>query len=138
MTSSRAWNPSKVHFSKVRAPMTPKLEPVRMSESTHGYEYVEPASDEALLHAIDLLLADIHGRMISKMKTRRMASVTREPPALDVEARRNFVSTERHAKITADKLANRFFIGPLKAKDTIRVTTQRGLRSSLLTIARRY
>jgi hypothetical protein len=53
-------------------------------------------------------------------------------------ARRTFVSTERHSKITADHIAERFGIGPERAKETLRVTSQRGLQSAILPIGRRY
>jgi hypothetical protein len=56
----------------------------------------------------------------------------------DVPARRTFISNERHSKITADRLAERFGIGPERAKATLRATTQRGLRSAILPIGRRY
>jgi hypothetical protein len=56
----------------------------------------------------------------------------------DVPARRTFVSHERHSKITANHLAERFGIGPERAKATLRATTQRGLRSAILPIGRRY
>ena len=66
MTSPQEWNPSKVKLYVVQFPTPSKLEPVRESKLVRSYEYTEPALDEALLHAIDLSLVDIHGRMISK------------------------------------------------------------------------
>eukprot|EP00978_Attheya_sp_CCMP212_P045316 scaffold341924_cov31-Attheya_sp.AAC.1 len=56
----------------------------------------------------------------------------------DVLARWTFVSTERHTKITADSLAERFCIGTEQAKQTIRVTTQQGTMSEILPITQRY
>eukprot|EP00978_Attheya_sp_CCMP212_P047589 scaffold422269_cov71-Attheya_sp.AAC.1 len=54
----------------------------------------------------------------------------------DVPARRTFVSTERHTKISAESLAERFCIGTERAKQTIQgVTAQRrGTRSAILPI----
>eukprot|EP00978_Attheya_sp_CCMP212_P014774 scaffold37804_cov62-Attheya_sp.AAC.8 len=56
----------------------------------------------------------------------------------DVPARRTFVSTERHTKITADSLVERFCIGTERVKQTLRVTTQQGTRSAILPITQRY
>eukprot|EP00980_Cylindrotheca_fusiformis_P019419 scaffold6690_cov88-Cylindrotheca_fusiformis.AAC.1 len=41
-------------------------------------------------------------------------------------------------KLTADLLADRFGIGPSRARATLGVTTQRGTRSAILPLARRY
>ena len=56
----------------------------------------------------------------------------------DIPARRTFVSGERHAVITADALAERWCIGPKRAHATLQVTTQRGVRSAILPLSRRY
>ncbi|KAI2513325.1 Reverse transcriptase (RNA-dependent DNA polymerase) [Fragilaria crotonensis] len=55
----------------------------------------------------------------------------------DIPSRRTFVSTERHVKVSAELLADRFGIGPKRAQRTLRVTTQRGVRSAILPIGRR-
>lgn len=57
---------------------------------------------------------------------------------LDTPARRTFVSDERHLKVSAELIAERFGIGPIRAQKTLRVTTQRGVRSAILPITRRY
>ena len=56
----------------------------------------------------------------------------------DVPARRSFVSSERHLKATADQLSELWCIGPKMASVTLKVTTQKGTRSAILPIARRY
>ena len=53
-------------------------------------------------------------------------------------ARRTFVSDERHVKVSAELIAERFGIGPARAQRTLRVTTQRGIQSAILPISRRY
>jgi hypothetical protein len=50
----------------------------------------------------------------------------------DIPSRRTFVSTERHAKVSAELLADRFGIGPKRAQRTLHVTTQQGVRSAIL------
>ena len=53
---------------------------------------------------------------------------------IDTPARRTFVSDERHVKVTAELIAERFGIGPTRAQRTLSVTTQRGVRSAILPI----
>ena len=77
-------------------------------------------------------------RTIEKLQTRRIVPVNVEPISNNINHKRMFVSTERHTKVTVDKLAERFCIGPLKAKETLQVTNQRGLRSKILPISSRY
>ena len=57
---------------------------------------------------------------------------------IDVPEQRTFVSTDRHTKITADILSERFAIGPKTARATLRATRQSGSRSAILPLARRY
>ena len=101
------------------------------------YEYVEANSDDALLHSVDPSLVQV-GQLLSK-RSRHLA----EADAItyghhDIPSRRTFVSTERHVKVSAELLADRFGIGPKRAQRTLRVTTQRGVRSAILPIGRRY
>ena len=44
----------------------------------------------------------------------------------------------RHRKVDTNSLAELWGIGPLKAKATLRATTQRFKRSAILPIGRRY
>jgi hypothetical protein len=56
----------------------------------------------------------------------------------DVPLRRTFVSNERHTAVTAAELSERWCIGLAQATNTIRITTQRGIRSATLPLSRRY
>ena len=58
--------------------------------------------------------------------------------AIDVEARKTFVSNERHSAITSEQLCERWNIGLNHAKQTLKVTTQRGVRSAILPLSQRY
>lgn len=53
----------------------------------------------------------------------------------DAPGCRTFVSEERHLKITAEVLAERFGISIPQAQHTLRVTTQRAVRSAILPIS---
>ncbi len=54
----------------------------------------------------------------------------------DTPGRRTFVSDERHVKVTAEMIAEKFGISIPRAQRTLRVTTQRGVRSAILPISR--
>ena len=97
--------------------------------SFHHYEYLDAESDEALLDSIDPSLVHV---------SQRIAEVDTVYEQQDLPSRRTFVSMERHAKVSAELLADRFGIGPKRAQRTLRVTTQRGVRSAILPISRRY
>lgn len=72
------------------------------------------------------------------MKEQIISTLTTTNVDEDVPARRTFVSLDRHTTVTADTLAERFIIGPEQARATLRATLQRGLRSAILPISRRY
>jgi hypothetical protein len=57
---------------------------------------------------------------------------------VDVEARKTFISKERHSAVTSENLSERWNIGLNQAKQTLKVTTQRGVRSAILPVSRRY
>jgi len=48
------------------------------------------------------------------------------------------VSTERHSKATPERVAKLFGVGQSKAKRMLRVTTQRGVRTAVHPLTRRY
>ena len=62
----------------------------------------------------------------------------RQIKAVDVENRKTFVSKQRHPAINSEQLSERWSIGSNQAKQTLRVTTQRGARSAILPLSRRY
>ena len=56
----------------------------------------------------------------------------------DVPLRRTFISKDRHPRVTPEDLSERWGIGLTNATNTIRVTTQKGTRSAILPLSRRY
>ena len=69
----------------------------------------------------------------------RISEVQRADGILeDLPTRQTYTSVERHAKISAEVLADRFAIGTERAKRTLDATLQRGVRSAVLPISRRY
>lgn len=145
MTSQSLWEPSSVTLSISATTMREPIQQVpvpwkrsvrsMMTEAVtlHTEAYVDPRSNEAELDNIDPLLVNLSGgRQVGSMDTRI------DEDTIDLPARRTFVSTERHGKITAESLAERFGIGINRARQTLHATLQRGMRSAILPIARRY
>jgi hypothetical protein len=56
----------------------------------------------------------------------------------DVPGQRTFISKDRHSAVTPEQLSERWNIGLAQSKQTLRVTTQRGVRSAILPLSRRY
>ena len=101
------------------------------------YEYIDPDSDDAWMDSIDPSLVRL-GERLNEVQRRSCAQVETVYDHVDIPARRTFVSDERHVKVTAEMLADRFGISVPRAQRTLRVTTQRGVRSAILPISRRY
>ena len=71
--------------------------------------------------------------------SRNVAEVTRYNDVLeDLPTRQTYMSTERHRKISAEVLPDRFGIEIECARSTLRATVQRGTRSAILPISRQY
>jgi hypothetical protein len=126
MTSRREWNPTSVNM---QASSTTSSH-LQGTNSSAAAEFVLD-DDAALLESIDPSLYHLH----DKLNQRR---VIEQVEMQDIPVRRTYVSHERHTKVSAESLADRFCIGPERAKNTLRVTTQRGVRSAILPISRRY
>jgi hypothetical protein len=70
--------------------------------------------------------------MVESLQNQRQISL------VDVEARKTFISKERHPAVMIEDLNKRWNIGLNQAKQTLKVTTQRGIRSAILPVSRRY
>ena len=67
-------------------------------------------------------------------KSRQIAQVD----VADIPAAKTFVSTERHTSVTPEDLSERWGIGLKQAKETLKRTTQRIVRSATMPLGRRY
>ena len=145
LTSTVEWNPSQVSLKSVITNVEEQtnIPSYRISETTvttHEtvFEYLDPLDDGALLHAIDPSLTDLKEQLMAKVP-RQIAQVTRYENSLeDLPTRQTYSSSERHTKISAEVLADRFGIGLERARATLKATLQRGVRSATLPIGRRY
>ena len=92
-----------------------------------------------LKHQVCALRTDRHGDQGgNELATRLLAEVRLDEMLQDVPARRTFTSTERNSDVSAAELSERWGIGLLQAQNTIRITTQKGTRSAILPLSRRY
>ena len=94
-------------------------------------------SDDPYLDEIDPSLVRLGEQLTSRQRVSSQLDTTIYDH-VDIPGRRTFVSDERHLKITAETLAEKFGISIPRAQKTLRVTTQRGVRSAILPISRRY
>ena len=150
MTSSTPWNPAEV-VMMVQAtnqggnthdphPWKRQIETIDSTWTSYQqYEYldVEAHSDDAYMDSIDPSLVRLGDRLQQKQR-RITAQVETVYDQTDTPGRRTFVSDERHTKLTAEMIAEKFGISIPRAQRTLRVTTQRGVRSAILPISRRY
>ena len=152
MTSKEIWEPSEVtlgEISRSSKRVQRQIFSVKVDEhhaSTHEYSrsvheiyrYVDPSSDEAILNEVNPVLIQMTERIISKTEINDSHVISDDREMDDVPSRRTFVSTERHKRISAESLSELWAIGPNKARATLRVTTQNGVRSAILPLSRRY
>ena len=142
MTSRREWNPDTVILGKLTS--SPDIKPLVISvgktisvntpcsrTTKHSRRYNLIGRDEYLLHTVEPTLVELRERLIS--------AIDISPTRLDdIPARRTFVSHDRHSSLTAESIAEAWCIGIKRARQTLTATTQRGVRSAILPLSRRY
>ena len=74
----------------------------------------------------------------SRLTERLIAEVNVTDVLEDVPSRRTFIAKERHPQVSPEELSERWCIGLQQAKNTIKITTQKGVRSAILPLSRRY
>ena len=147
MTSILPWEPREVKLGKVQTKKNntnvrfcSKVQtmpcydhPESYAEkSIYAYEH-DIITDEAIIHEIEPSLVMAKERFLQAMD-RKNNEMTQEL----IPARRTFTSTERHNKLNSDMISELWCIGPRKAKETLKATTQYGIRSAILPLSRRY
>ena len=128
LTSHAEWNPRDVSFPdpshRVEERLIGKVSTLSESETNDDDQVVVSLNPQELVE-----------RMISQII---ISDVRVDDVLTDVPLRRTFVSNERHTSVTAAELSKRWCIGLAQASNTIRITTQRGIRSATLPLSRRY
>ena len=125
LSSSATWDPHYVVFP------------------THHVEEEEPHPQIAQISSISSSANDLtstlhdpvtlHTRLLSYVQIHAPSKPPEELPSAPT-----FQSKGRHSSVSPQDLSERWLIGLKKAKDTIKNTTQRILRSALLPLAQRY
>ena len=144
LTSPREWNPNDIQLGEatsmnVRLYDSEYRESCLQSQQSHNfYEYIDPTDDEALIHTVEPSYINLKERLISKISTSCSNISQVQYDHQDIPEPKTFISSERHAKLTAESISEKFGIGLERARATIRATTQRGVRSAILPISRRY
>ena len=113
MTSPNEWNPNDVSLSSMSVRQV--IPERRIAEVQCGtgtrYEYLDPTSDDALLHSIAPSYGNLKEEMLERMP-RSVAQVTQYDDSLeDLPIRQTYSSRERHQFASAEVLADRFGIG---------------------------
>ena len=147
MTSQSEWNPGDVKLSKVSTQsdsngvrtvdvnLQRRIAENQTSRSPR-HECVDPSSDEALLHSIAPSLVDMREQLQANLP-REISQASRCDEGLeDLPTRQTCTSTDRHGLASAEVLADRFGIGLERARQTIKATHERGVRSAMLPISR--
>ena len=149
MTSRSPWDPKNVQLSPVdRMVSAVSCTPVGTSNNgcvvksistefgmnPHRYMYDDDSSYFAALHRIDPSLCDLKQLMLSQV----ISNGVEVYDMLDKPEPRTVVQTKRHSSVTPQELSEVFGIGHIQAQRTLHATTQRGMRSAILPLSRRY
>ena len=125
LTSKSMWNPRDVQFP----------DPVEMVDE--GGVMIASVTTKDTINQAEMIVGlnpnDIITRLIAEI---RVGSA--DQAFNDVPLRRTFISDERHIGVTAEEISERWCIGLSQARDTVKVTTQNGIRSAILPLSRRY
>ena len=96
-------------------------------------EFVEPG-----LHDSSYNIAFLSRRLISMARLTDIPHQQVGADTNDVPSTKTFVSKDRHPVVSAESISERWFIGIDNAAQTYKVTTQKGVRSAILPLSRRY
>ena len=148
LTSFEEWNPDQVVLGKVgssaTATSTTVWRPVSVvmdngdsPSDAPFYMYDAPTSDEAILHSVSSSLVTSRESIVANVnlpydRYSFLGALNIEEVSEDfVPAKRTYVSSEKHSKISAETMSERFLIGLPRARATLKATTQHGVRSAI-------
>ena len=123
MTCKLPWNPHSVILCEANT-LTPR------QYDTSEIEHFE----ESKLQSISSVFVALKEQSMKHMIQPVYVDVSHD----DIPSRRTFTSNERHKRKSAEDLSELWCIGKSRAMATLDATTQRGTRSALLPLSRRY
>ena len=94
--------------------------------------YSDNSTDESVLQSINPALVEFGAKL-----KRKISEIT-TPANDEIPSRRTFVSHARHFKESAELIDELWCIGINISQATLGATTQRGIKSAILPLARRY
>ena len=126
LTSPHDWDPHNVCFLSCSGQSSDNI-PIKSNHSIL-------AVDTLLQHTIydPIMVASLMSSHV------QVAEVTAPPILQDVPSAQTFQSKERHSTITPSDLSERWYVGLGQAFQTLKVTTQQLMHSTILPLARRY
>ena len=130
LTSKAPWNPHEVCFPEPtrlveEGRMASKIGKLRIDNLDSSWDHDDTRNDCQIYNMEGLV-----ERLVSEIRVEETPS--------DVPTRRTFVSNERHSQVSPEELSDRWCIGLAQARNTIKITTQKGVRSAILPLSRRY
>jgi hypothetical protein len=159
LNSPHEWNPQQVTFSNQSQSFKDEIEQhynISTIKSTRNDEInIDPST-------VIFDIASINNKIINSVNIKHndtiiqsdrvVSSLERKKPAIndelskrtldigdaDVSRPNVFMSTNRHTDVSAEDLSERWCISYKTAKETLKKTTQKFIRSALLPLSRRY
>jgi len=135
LLSKIPWDLHRVRFPESSCTVQEEIEMQRLiggvRVSCVGVSWEEP-TNEKLSEAEIFNMDGVLSRLISSVKISKVVQVQ------DVPAARTFESKERHTSVTPEDLSELWLIGLGQARETLKRTTQRIVRSAVMPLARRY
>ena len=146
LTSPHPWNPHEITFPKAKYELQDIINDHRLISAARGSNRMDQDAIDDNDERSIFSLTDIHRRICSMKiwpaKKSPAKSLARnediDTGATDVPQPHTFSSSDRHTDISAEQLSERWGIGIKTARETLRKTTQRFLRSAVLPLSRRY
>lgn len=151
LTSDQEWAPSSVCLQSVRTNeetsyhrieeiATGTKVPVRVTETDCVLESVSPVYCQQAF--TERLVSAVRIRELPR-RVEHVQTTTEQQHVLDLEYFQQrwaaeVVSNERHTTVSSENLARKWGIGLQTAQQTLRVTTQRGIRTAIHPLHRRY
>jgi hypothetical protein len=136
LSSEHDWDPQHVRFPKASRTVEEEISRTVGAVTSKGTYERDSANDENEDPLFNI--GEMSRRMIASVK---VGSVPRRVSQLEVEdlpQAKTFQSKGRHSTITPEELSDRWQIGLVQAKETLKRTTQRLRRSAVMPLARRY
>jgi hypothetical protein len=145
LSSEHDWDPQHVHFPKssrtVEEEIRRTIGSVKRKRDVDNYDYEDDDYDydENSTSEIPVFnIAAIARKLVSSVKARAVPRRISQVEVEDLPQAKTFQSKGRHSTTTAEDLSERWHIGLVQAKETMKRTTQRLKRSAAMPLARRY